>query len=209
MKKKYVAASGLLGAFLLWTAGVMAIDVQPIGPLGSAVGFAALNRFVHGLTGVHMALYEITDLLSLVPLGFVLGFALLGLAQWIRRRSLRKVDRSILVLGGFYGVVLAVYVFFEVWVVNYRPVLMEGALEASYPSSTTVLALTVLPTAILQLRGRIESPPARRCVIMTLAVFTAFMVVSRFLSGVHWTSDIVGGILLSAGLLALYVSIVD
>ena len=80
----------------------------------------------------------------------------LGLGQLLKGKSLLKVERSILALGVFYAVVMAAYLVFEVWVVNYRPVLIEGALEASYPSSTTLLVLCVMPTAMMQLRQRIQ-----------------------------------------------------
>ena len=193
-----------LAAFLLWTAMVRLIDVQAIGPQGSAVGFATLNRFVHDLTGVHLRLYAITDWLSVVPLGFVVGFALLGLVQWIRGKHLLKVDRSILILGGYYAVVMTVFLFFEQYVINYRPILIDGALEASYPSSTTMLVLTVMPTAIMQLNARIKRPVLRQIIVSVLAVFTGLMVIGRLFSGVHWFSDIIGGSLLSAGLFWLY-----
>lgn len=203
-KRKFWLGSGLLAAFLLWTAAVSLVDVKPIGPLDSVVGFSALNRYVHELTGVHWGLYTLTDWLGLVPLGVCTGFAGLGLKQWIERRSIRKVDGSILVLGGFYAVVMAMYVLFEIWAVNYRPVLINGCLEASYPSSTTMLALCVIPTAMLQLKNRIKKTALRKALILALSIFTAFMVIGRMLSGVHWISDIIGGILLSSGLVALY-----
>lgn len=203
-RKKLWAALCMLAAFVLWTAAVCLVDVRPIGPQGSAVGFAALNRFFHGLTGVHMPLYTLTDWLGLVPFGFAAGFALLGLVQWIRRKKLLRVDRSLLVLGVFYVVVLAVYVFFEFFVVNDRPVLIGGVLEASYPSSTTMLALCVMPTALMQLNTRIRRGWLRRCAALAIIAFTIFMVAGRLLSGVHWLSDIVGGILLSGGLVTLY-----
>ena len=193
-----------LAVFLLWTVMVSRIDVQAIGPHGSTVGFASLNRLVHNFTGVHMRLYTITDWLSLIPLGFAAGFALLGLVQWVRRGRLLHVDRSILILGGYYAVVMAVFLFFERCVINYRPILIDGVLEASYPSSTTMLVLTIMPTAIMQLNGRIKQPALRRIIRSVLAVFTGAMVISRLFSGVHWFSDIVGGILLSAGLVWLY-----
>ena len=132
-----------LAAFAIWTVLVYCADVQTIGPEGSSVGFAAVNGVFHNLTGVHWTLYTITDWLGLVPIGTALGFAVLGLVQLIQRKALRKVDRSILALGGFYLAVMAFYVLFEKAVVNYRPVLIEGVLEASYPSSTTMLALSI------------------------------------------------------------------
>lgn len=194
-----------LTAFALWTALVRFIDVQTIGPNGSSVGFAVLNKAVHETIGVHWGLYTATDWLGLIPIGFVLGFAVLGLVQLIRRKSLFKVDHSILVLGGFYIVVMAMYLLFEEVAINYRLVLIDGNLEASYPSSTTILALCVLPTAIMQLNSRIHHTAVRCAVLVTLGALTAFMVVGRLISGVHWLTDIIGGVLLSVGLVALYV----
>ena len=155
-----------------------------------------------------MTLYTITDWLGLVPVAFGFGFAVLGLVQWIRRKSILKVDRSILILGGFYVVTLAAYLFFESYVVNYRPVLIEGYLEASYPSSTTLLVLCVMPTAMIQLRERIKQPMLRKCVSIVITAFIAFMVIGRLVSGVHWLTDIVGGILLSTGLVMIYDSLI-
>ena len=203
-QKNFRIAMCLMAAFALWTAAVGFVDVQAIGPQGSAVGFAALNGFFHNLTGVHMSLYLITDWLSLIPLGFVPGFALLGLVQWIKRRKLLRVDYSILVLGGFYVVVMAVFVLFELFVVNYRPVLIGGQLEASYPSSTTMLVMCVMPTAMMQLNARLRNQALRRCVTFSMATFMVFMVIGRLVSGVHWLTDIVGGALLSAGLVMMY-----
>lgn len=158
-KSQKVLLSGIamVVLFILWTVAISLIDVQPIGPQNSSVGFATLNGFIHSLTGVHMAIYTVTDWLGLIPLCFILGFALLGLIQLIKRKSLFKVDSSILVLGAFYIVVMAAYLFFEFYVVNYRPVLINGFLEASYPSSTTLLVMCVMPTAVMQLNSRINT----------------------------------------------------
>jgi len=207
MKKKFFVGAGFLGAFVLWTVLVSLVDIRPIGPNGSRVGFAALNGFVHDLTGVNLLLYTVTDWLGLVPIAVAFGFAVLGLVQWIKRKSLLKVDGSLLVLGGFYFVVMAAEIFFEAVVINYRPTLIDGYLEASYPSSTTMLVMCVMPTAMLQLRTRIKNRVFRRWVLLLIAAFTAFMVMSRLLSGVHWLTDIIAGALLSTGLVMIYASL--
>lgn len=204
-----LAAICMLAAFLLWTVAIRFVDVQAIGPLESTVGFATLNRFVHNLTGVHMTLYAVTDWLGLVPVCLAAGFGSLGLIQWIKRRHFLKVDHSLLVLGGFYAVVITLYVFFEMCAVNYRPVLIGGVLEASYPSSTTLLVMFVIPTAIMQLNSRIKNRTVRRCVASVLTVFTVVTVIGRLISGVHWFTDIIGGALLSAGLVMMYRSVVS
>ena len=208
-KKLFFMGAGFLGAFVLWTVLVSYVDVRAIGQNASSVGFATLNGNVHNLTGVNMFLYTITDWLGLVPIGVAFGFAVLGLVQWVGRKSLFKVDRSILALGGFYIIVLAIYIFFEIVVINYRPVLIDGYLEASYPSSTTMLVMCVMPTAMMQLHARIKSDMFRRCVLISIAAFTAFMVIGRLASGVHWLTDIIGGALVSAGLVITYASVSD
>lgn len=207
MKKRnwtevYVA-TGFLIAFVIWTLLVWAVDVQPIGPQASAVGFATLNKYVHDLTGVHFSLYILTDWLGLVPIGVALGFAALGLTQWIKRKHLFKVDRSLLALGVFYVAVIAVYLLFEFVVINYRPVLIDGCQEASYPSSTTMLVTSVIPAAILQWNSRIQNRVLRYGVALAASAFVAFMVIGRLFSGVHWVTDIIGGALVSAGLVTM------
>ena len=208
-KRMFFMGAGFLGAFVLWTVLVSYVDVRAIGQNASSVGFATLNGYVHNLTGVNMLLYTITDWLGLVPIGVAFGFAVLGLVQWVGRKSLFKVDRSILALGGFYIFVLATYIFFEIVVINYRPVLIDGYLEVSYPSSTTMLVMCVMPTAMMQLHARIKSDVFRRCVLISIAAFTAFMVIGRLASGVHWLTDIIGGALVSAGLVITYASVSD
>ena len=198
---------GLLAVFVLWTVLIRFVDVEAIGPRQSSVGFATLNGYIHNLTGVNMSLYIITDWLGLVPIGVAFGFAVLGIVQCIKRKSLLKVDRSILTLGGFYIVVMAVYILFEIVVINYRPTLIDGYLEASYPSSTTILVMCVMPTAMMQLRTRIKNDLFRRCVMLTITVFITFMVIGRLVSGVHWITDIIGGALLSTAIVLMYYSI--
>ena len=206
-KKRLALGVSLVVAFVLWTVLVRFVDVQAIGPDGSSVGLATLNRFVHELTGVNWILYAVTDWLGLVPIAVALGFAILGLVQLIKRKSLWKVDYSILALGVFYIVVMAAYIFFEIVIINYRPTLIDGYLEASYPSSTTMLVMCVMPTAAMLLNVRIKNTVFRRCAVIIIVIFTAFMVIGRLISGVHWISDIIGGALLSAGLVIIYYSI--
>ena len=156
-------------AFVLWTVAITKIDLQAIGPRGTVVGFATLNDAFHKMTGVHLWLYEVTDWLGLVVIVFVLGFGVLGLIQLIRRRNLFKVDSDIIILGVFYILVIIGYVVFEEFAINYRPVIIEGRLESSYPSSTTLLILCVMPTAILQLKNRIKSVVVKNIIVLVIS----------------------------------------
>ncbi len=193
-----------LMAFVLLTVLLRLVDVQPIGPNGSSVGFATVNQIVHNFTGVNWYFYYITDLLSIIPIFIVIGFAVFGLFQWINRKDIRKVDYDILLLGGFYIVVAAVYLLFETIVVNYRPVLVDGLLEPSYPSSTTMLVLCIMSTALIQIDSRFGKSVLKKILLFTIVLFVFIMVTFRLISGVHWFTDIVAGALLSIGLVLLY-----
>ena len=197
---------GLLVLSLVYTLSIMLIDVRPIGPQGSVVGFAGMNQYFHTLLSTNMGLYDLTDWLSIPVLLIVPGFAITGLVQLLKRKSLRRVDSSILILGGFYVLVFSVYLFFEFFVVNYRPVLIEGVLEASYPSSTTMLVMCIIPTGILQFQRLISHKNLRSIINAFCGIYAGLMVIGRILSGVHWITDILGGILLSTTLVMLYYS---
>lgn len=204
IRKRFTASMCLLTAFVLWTAAICFVDVREIGPQGSSVGFAGINGYVHNITGVHIWLYRLTDWLGIVPVFVCMGFSILGLGQRIKRKSICKVDFDIIVLGVFYIITIAAFLLFEWIVINYRPVLIDGILEASYPSSTTMLVMCVMPTAIMQFKSRIKNKSARKIIVVTVTAFIAFMVIGRLISGVHWFTDIAGGALFSAGLVMLY-----
>ena len=203
-KKLMTAGLILLAVFILWTILIMTADVQAIGPENTKVGLAALNGWFHQLTGVHRTLYNVTDWLGLVPILICAVFGVIGLVQWIRRKNLLKVDADILLLGIYYIIVIAAYLIFEMIPINYRPELIEGYLEASYPSSTTLLVLSVMPTLVFQANRRVKNAPARRALIVFAILFSAFMVIGRTVAGVHWLTDIIGAAILSAGLYMLY-----
>lgn len=208
-KKKHMwMGIWFLLAFLLWTALIQCVDVQAAGPNRTKVGFAAFNLWFHHLTGVHMTVYTITDWLGLVPIAVCLGFGFVGVFQLIRRKSLIRVDSDIILLGLYYILVILAYLIFEMIPINYRPILIDGALEASYPSSTTLLVLSVMPTLVFQVGRRWKRKTVKRAVNLFVVLFSAFMVLSRAVSGVHWATDIVGSVLLSFGLFKLYQSAV-
>ncbi len=207
-KREVLAGVGLLAAFVLWTVLIRCIDVQAAGPNGTKIGFAACNVWLHRLTGVHMTVYTLTDWLGLVPIAVCLGFGVLGLAQLVRRQSLRRVDPDIVLLGVYYLLVIFAYLLFERIPINYRPILIDGRLEASYPSSTTLLVLSVMPTLTFQAGRRAANPIFRKAAAVFAVAFSAFMVTGRLLSGVHWATDIAASVLLSEGLFRLYRSAV-
>ncbi len=202
--RKWIVATTLFVCFLAVLLCVMFLDVRAIGPQGSSIGLAGVNAAIRDLFGVKMIWYDITDLLGFIAIAVALGFACLGLCQAVKRRSLKKVDGDILLLGGFYAVVLGVYIFFEIFVVNYRPILMEGELEASFPSSHTMLTVCILGTAMYQFAKRLKTCLVRNCAVVASGLIMAVTVVGRLISGAHWFSDVLAGLFLSCALVFVY-----
>ena len=203
-KRAFVAGGVLLLAFAVWTWMVRHVDVQSVGVHGTAVGFASLNVWFHELTGVHMSLYTITDWLGLVPLAICLCFGTLGMTQLVRRGKITRVDSDIIILGVYYIAVIFAYLIFEMIPINYRPILIDGYSEASYPSSTTLLVFSVMPTLSFQMNRRFRNKTLLNAVAAFCILFSAFMVIGRLISGVHWCTDIIGAVLLSIGMFMLY-----
>ena len=208
-KTQFILGALLFILFIIYTVSLNLVDIKPIGPNGSCVAYAGINRAIHSFFGVNMMLYNITDWAGVAAILVVLGFAILGLVQWTKRKSILRVDASILILGAFYIVVFSGYAFFEFVVINHRPVLINGVLEASYPSSTTMLALCVMPTAMMQFNRLISNSIIKNSVNILCTIFTAFMVVGRLISGVHWFTDILGGLIFSAAVILIYCAVVS
>lgn len=209
MKKSqicYLTSAILFFIFVIYTALVARVGISNIGPNDSSVGFATLNGKVAEAIGVHMAWYYITDILGYLAILVAVFFAALGVLELVSRKSLKKVDKDLYVLAAFYFFVIGSYVLFEIIEINFRPVLIKGELEASYPSSHTMLALCILVTAMMQMYTRLKNLWIRIGVEAGLALLCVIIVVGRVLSGVHWITDIIGGVLLSVFLISLYVA---
>ena len=209
-KNKNTFISGLIFImlFIVWTFAVVSVDVKSVGVNGTSIGFATLNTWFHNLTKVNMTLYNITDWAGLVPVFICMVFGMLGLFQLIKRRSLLKVDFDIIALGVYYVIVILGYLVFEMIPINYRPILINGFMQISYPSSTTLLVLSVMPTLTFQIKARLKNNKIKIILNLVTVTFSLFMVIARLVSGVHWITDIIGSCFLSAGLFYIYKSVV-
>jgi undecaprenyl-diphosphatase len=202
-KKNIIFVSISVVVAIIYTILVKFVDVQAIGPQNSSVGFAKLNGFFHKLIGSNMTIYKITEVFGYILFLLVAIYGCIGLYQLIKRKSLLKVDKEIIMQGVFYVVMLAVYVLFEKLEINYRPILIEGVLEASYPSSHTILSLCLCGSSLITSQKYFNKKYIKLINIITIVV-TFIVLLGRIISGVHWISDIIGGILISASLVMCY-----
>lgn len=206
-KRNFIFSGCLLLLAAMFTISVKLVDAQPVGVNCTSIGFATLNMFIFDLTGTHMIWYHITDWLGLVPIFMAFAYAFVGLCQLIKRKSLFKVSYEILVLGLFYIVLIALYLFFENTVINYRPILIDGFLEASYPSSHTLMAICLCGSSIIVNKKLFDNKFTRLVNLISIAIIV-ITVMGRLISGVHWFTDILGGVIISFALLMTFYSIV-
>ena len=210
MTKKVISRKGniIISCFLtivsiVYTLLVKCVDVKPIGPNGSKVGFSALNNAFKNLIGSNMTIYKITEIFGYILILLVLVYGVIGLIELIKRKSLLKVDKEIIILGCFYVLVFIVYILFEKLAINYRPILLDGQLEASYPSSHTILSLCIGCSSLIVSKKYLRKKHLKIANIVTI-VLMAIVLLGRMISGVHWISDIIGGIIISLTLLQYF-----
>lgn len=206
MKKNIYLIFGFLFMFLfiIFTISLKLIDVNPIGPNSSLVGYSTINKAFHNFTNTNMLIYHITDYGGIPPIIMGMLFGVLGLIQLLKRKSIFKVDKKLLILGLFYIVIFLIYLTFELYVINRRPILLNGYLEASYPSSTTFLSITFMLSALPIIKNYIKNKKLLISIKCLFILYMLFLVIGRLLSGVHWLTDIAGSILISTGLLFIY-----
>ena len=207
-KRNFLISTILILLAVVFTILVKVVDVKTIGVNETNIGFATLNQFVFKTTGVNMIWYHITEWLGLVPVFMAIVYGIIGFIQLIKRKSLFKVDKEIMILGLFYIIVIFLYIFFEKVIVNYRPILMNGFLEASYPSSHTLMAICLCGSSIIVNKKLFNNKITT--FIDGLSVVIIFTTVTgRLISGVHWFTDIIGGMIISIALLMMLYSVID
>ena len=215
-KRLFILTGSLFLLFILFTIIMKTVDVKPVGPNQSKIGLASINQFLFNHLGTNSIWYNITNLLGVIAIIFAVGFVISGLCQFIKGKSISKVDfhifYTILLLHKqkLYILVIVFYIFFEFVIINYRPVLIDSELEASYPSSHTMITICIMASSMLQFHQLMHN--SRKRLLIALDVFSvliiAVTIIGRLLSGVHWFTDIAAAILLSAASVMLYYSLV-
>jgi len=213
MKKKnfcnLIITSGLFLSFLILTLLIKFVNVKSIGPENSTIGLSDINTSILQSIKSNLIWDKIADILMLFALCVALCIAVIGVVQLIKRKKILKVDKEILILGIIYILVIGFYILFEIIIINYRPILIDGKLEASFPSSHTLIVTTILSTSLFYFYKIVSNKIWRA---ITTALVTAIIIIatlSRLLAGVHWFTDIIGALLLSASLFMLYKSLLN
>lgn len=185
------------------------VDQQKNPVSDNKIGWGTINKGLHEAIGVHLSLDGFTDIFMYIAL-FTIGiFAGIGIYQLIRNKSLHKVDSDIITLGIMYIVMALLYIVFDKIPIDYRPIIMDGEVESSFPSSHTMIIIAVLGTAIIQCKKRVKNTNIKLGLNIFLLICIVVNTICRFISGVHWFTDIVGGCIFGAVLIYLYKYIDD
>ena len=185
---------------------VKTVDVKTIGPNKSSVGFSTINKAFADLVGSNMTIYKLTEVAGLLIFIIVVFYGLIGLIQLIKRKSIFKIDREIISLGILYVLMIGTYLVFEKVVINYRPIIIDGELEASFPSSHTMLAICTCISSLLVYKKYVPNKLRYPVMFLTILLLT-IVFLGRTISGVHWFSDILGGVIISLTLLTYFYNI--
>ena len=209
-KKRYlIGGFAFFLMFIIFTTIIKFVDVKNIGPHNSSVGLATINNFFVNKIGFHNKIYKLTEILGIIPIIIVLIYAIIGLYSLIEEKSFNKVNKNLYYLAIFYIIVLGIYVLFEKVIINFRPVIIEGILESSYPSSHTILAICICGSSIILNNAIFKINKIAKLENIISFIIIIMLPLLRFISGVHWFTDIIGGILLSLSLLLFFKYFVD
>ena len=207
-KNLLIVSIALFALFFVFTLLVATVDKAAGNAPGTEIGFSHLNlaffNATHKNGEISNGWYKLTEFLGYLALAEAAGFAVYDVAQLIVRKSLKKIDKDLFVLAAAYVLLAIFYVAFEKIVVNYRPVLENGEIAASYPSSHTMLTITIASTGIFMLRRRMTCLPALISAETLSGAVMLVMTVGRLLSGVHYFTDILGGVLLATAIVMLF-----
>ncbi len=199
MKKKgliyMIVATVLAAAFCVLTVLLVSVDVRPAGESGAPVGLATLNEAVFEAVGQNETALAVSEITGLCMIAAVGAFGVLGLVQIIRCKGILRADKELYFMACGLITLAAAYVLFEIFVINYRPVLDQGELAASYPSSHSMLAVAVAGMGMAYIVRRVKSNALAYTLYGLLNVAAVVTVCCRLLGGVHWLTDIVGGVL--------------
>lgn len=207
-RKKIIINLTFIFFAIIFIIMVKFVDVKPIGVNGSNIGFSTLNQIILNQIGVNIIWYYITDWLGLIPILISLIYAIIGIIQLFNRKSIFKVDKEIISLGLFYITLICIYIFFENVIINYRPILIDGFLEASFPSSHTLMTVCICGSSII-----INNKLFKNNIVKTLNILSIIIIIvtifGRLVSGAHWFTDILGGIIISISLLKIFYFIIQ
>ena len=207
--KYFIVSSILFCLFILFTIMIKFVGVKAVGPNGSEVGFADLNKSFYDSVGANNGAKIVSELIGYFAIVCALFFVGLLVYQWIKRKSFKLIDKNLIIFCVMCAVLVAFYVLFEICKINYRPTIVDGELKASYPSSHTMLICCLLVFCMLNFSYYVENMKIRYTLYACFSALAVVGTLLRLYSGMHWLTDIFAGVILSGALCFLFAGLLN
>ncbi len=208
LKKSLIIFVCLIIINLLFLFLVKYVNVGKTGLEDQTVGLSAVNIKLRDLIGVSKFFNMFSTVIMIIAIIIALAELGLGLYFLIKTKSIDEIPTPIYSLIPTFILTGFVYVFFNwFFVINTRPIYTTGNSSSSYPSTHTLLTLVFLFTAVNVInfifsyfKKLNDKKKARYICYGILGLLSLLIIITRLLSGQHWFTDIIGGVLM-AGLL--------
>lgn len=192
--------------FIIWTILVKTVDVHYITDIGF-LGFYSVNQNINDwVKTLNNSLFDkISNILLIVSIVTVFIFAIVGLVQLIKRKSFAKVDPIIYILLGLYVLSAIFYLVFELMKINFSPLSTKEDIKTSYPSTHLFISCSYVSAAVFVLFEYFDFKKIIKYIILgLLVIFVAIVFIIRLMSGNHYFTDLIGGLLLTISLVSLF-----
>lgn len=167
-----------------------------------------MNEFVFnllGVNGVNKTVDKVTDILIAVVLAVIVAFGVTGVVQWIKRKSFKKIDAELRwMILPIVLVALVWFIFEKLVILNYRPYLVDGVAEPSFPSTHTMIAAGAMIVTMIVLPKYIKKRWLRIVLDILAGILIFAIGFGRIYAGMHWTTDVLGGLIFGADIALVY-----
>lgn len=148
----------------------------------------------------------ITDIILASSLAVLAVFAILAFCQWIKRKSLAKIDPELLWLPLPLVLMAATYFIFDkLLILSTRP---NGSGESSFPSTHVMVVTTIFAIAAILIPKYVKSDLIRTFLYAAMLTLVATTCVGRVLADMHWIADVIGALVFSAIFVIIYYLII-
>ena len=155
---------------------------------------------------------KITDIILYASIAIVGLFAVLGLAQWISRKSIKKVDKQILWMVLPLALVVIVYLVCDKILTpdrfSFMPTRPDGSGEPSFPSTHVLVVTTVFFCISAALPKYIKSKVALFLIDIVMFALASLVATGRIMSDKHSYIDVAGSVVFALIFYGIYNAII-
>lgn len=176
---------------LIFTILVSFVDVKIFNVTNTKIGLYSLNKIflVNSINSNYINI--ISNGIFLICLLVIILMLLLITFEYFKTKKINKNNLNFFI--HFLIMVLIWIIFDKILIINYRPILINGNIEGSYPSTHVMVSTFVLLFLSDQLKKIFKNDKIFYIISIGLIIIQS---ISRILLTMHWFTDIIGGLLI-------------